>query len=358
MAESKCLFDLSCVNGAQSLFSGNTRDPFVNTISADFADLFIYNDTVKYPIIVRTDDSRSEPDVGLPPLLKDLIRRDSQSIGQHIVEIDQSISLADGQLAPTFERFASYVRNNRQRVRAFLDLQNQDWIRTGQFEKRLAQKYVFDFDKAEKLSRFQDVVRMLSATNQEVSTVFDIVLRYSIYGSLLEENEYYMAHPIRVQQNFPTMERKPTPPPNVPVRIGPSLSKIAPNMNQDEFTAFLHEARGIVRELEIINLAPGAIEPEAVRELAVRLKLPPRLKSSARSLGVAGGLVGGAGAVAVLGPFTAIGGGAISIASAFWNGQLPRSAARINWLHWAFQWDIEAEGATDVPDPKEGKTKP
>jgi hypothetical protein len=324
-----------------------TKDPFAQTICSDFADLFIYNDVVKYPVILRKGEGGEALDIGLPPLLQDLSRRDSAAIGQHVVSIHQTLALAAEQLEPSFDRFASYVRNNRKRVRAFLDLQNQPWIKEGQFQKRLAKKYVFDFEKVKTHPRFQDVVRMLTATEQEVSTVFDIVLRYSLYGSLLHEDEYYMAHPIRAQQNFPTMERKPCPPPAVPIRIGPYLAQFAPNMSQDEFTVFLHEARGVVRDLEIVNLSSGALEPDAVRELAVRLKLPPRLTASARAWGIAGGIVGGLGAIAVLGPFASLGGAAISIASAFWNGRLPRAIARLSWLHWAFAWDIEAEGVTD-----------
>ena len=86
---------------------------------------------------------------------------------------------------------------------------------------------------------------------------------------------------------------------------------------------------------------PGEVEKERVQEIAVSLELPPRLKASAKALGIGSGVLTGLGSIAFLGPFPAVAAGAVVIAATIWKGKLPRSVSRIKWLRWAVQWDLE-----------------
>ena len=59
--------------------------------------------------------------------------------------------------------------------------------------------------------------------------------------------------------------------------------------------------------------------------------------------GIAAGIVGGLGAIPVLGPASAILGAVVSAGSALWSGRLPRALNNWSWLTWALKWKLEDE---------------
>jgi hypothetical protein len=92
--------------------------------------------------------------------------------------------------------------------------------------------------------------------------------------------------------------------------------------------------------MRLINLKPGTVDKETVRELAVKLRLPPRLKDSKIALGVAAGIFAIISVAPTVATVAALGGAAISIAAAFWDKPLPRTISRLRWLAWALEWRI------------------
>jgi hypothetical protein len=186
----------------------------------------------------------------------------------------------------------------------------------------------------------------LSITEEDVAYALDVILRYPLYGEVVGAGRYYLSHPLREEQQIPTMRTEPAPAPHVPIRIGPHVTQFTADLSLDDFGAFLHEARGAVRDLKLSSLPPGAgVERGVVRDLASRLWLPPRLRASGKAAAILAGIATGLGASPVLGSASALLGAALSVASALWSGRLPRPVARIKWLRWAVKWDIEEEAA-------------
>lgn len=131
-------------------------------------------------------------------------------------------------------------------------------------------------------------------------------------------------------------------PPQIPVKLGPSIASIARNLTMEEFAALLSLAREEVRK-DIIGMRPGTIGTDRLRDLAVKLQLPPRLKAQGKHFAVVAEALTVAGVAPVIGPAATILGGLIAISTVLWSGKLPRSATKVEWLHWAYEWDIERQ---------------
>jgi hypothetical protein len=160
---------------------------------------------------------------------------------------------------------------------------------------------------------------------------------------LAGDSTYYHNHPIRDAFPLPTMQYEPAPVPRVCVSFASSVSSMCDKLSQEDYLMLLHDLREIVRSQGLHTLTPGAIEEDVVREIAGKVRLTPHLAKFAQTAAVVGGVVGGLGAISFLGPVAAIAGGAIAISAAIWSGELPRNAARIRWLRWAFRWKVEDE---------------
>jgi len=178
---------------------------------------------------------------------------------------------------------------------------------------------------------------------------FDIVLRYPLYGELAGSGTYFLAHPMREQQGNPIIAAERGPAPTIPLSLSQAVADMATSMTLDDYTAFLHEARGVIRQRQIHRLQPGAMDLETTREVASQLGLPARLSGVGRTMAIAAGVIGIAGAVASpLGVPAGIAGGLITIVSAAWTGSVGRAAGRKGWLRWALVWDLEQQ-ASDAP---------
>jgi hypothetical protein len=346
------LIDITTINSVESLFRVGHKDYQAARLAGNLADFFIYSETARYPNVITGSAATGQVDRfgAVPSLLRALMRRDSAVFSEETWHLPEQISVSPEYLDPAFESFHDYAINNRRRIRDLVLLHREPWIRE-QYSTRIATGYAYPVQTLRDSERLQALAHSLNVSEDEVCYVFDLVLRYGLYGELAGEGAYFLSHPVREQQNLPTMVREEEPPLRVPIRFGPSIARFAHELSQDEFTALLHEARGVVRDLRIVNLKPGAVDTETLREVAQRLALPARLKGTGRVLGVAAGAAGGAGAVPALGPVAALGGMAVSIASAFWTGRLPRAVSRARWLQWALEWDLEQE-SLDNRDPR------
>ena len=130
-----------------------------------------------------------------------------------------------------------------------------------------------------------------------------------------------------------------------PLSLSDAVYEMLPAMSFDDYTKFLHEARGIIRDRKIHTLKPGALDKETTREVANILGLPARLNEVGKVMGVAAGLITIAGGASILAPAAAVIGGLVSVASALWTGTLPSNLSRISWLRWAYKWDVEDQAS-------------
>jgi hypothetical protein len=286
------LVDTSSIDGVQTLFHDVPRDPFAKQLAADLADLFIFSEHPRFIFVRPSQFPQDAEDRGLPPLLNELMRRDPRVFEEELCIVDEQLSINPDYLIPSFTAFSHYAHKNRREVQEFIATRNLAWVRR-QRTIRLQPGTVYPVETIKPIDAFQELRAFLNIEEDDLCYVFDVVLRYPLYGGLVDEGEYYMAHPLRAQQNLPTMERHYGELPTVPVRLGPSIVSITDDLTQDEYTSILHEARGLVRELGIVNLRPQAGERERLHELAASLRLPPRLTESghvltagARSIGL------------------------------------------------------------------------
>ncbi|PKN65551.1 MAG: hypothetical protein CVU57_09445 [Deltaproteobacteria bacterium HGW-Deltaproteobacteria-15] len=337
------LVDLTSINAIESLFNDGPKDPFGVRLAADFADLFIFSATARYAVTRPAKARDSEKFGRIPQLIRELTRRDSPALKEEPLIVGEQTVRAE-HVHDSFESFAAYVLNNSRAIKNFILLHNTSRIRIRPpYQPGLNTGWVFPTHLVAESSEFKELMGLLRVSPEDICHVFDMVLKYSLYGQLAGEDTHYLAHPLRADQNFPTMSKENGPPPPVPFRCGPSIMSIR-NLSRDDYTAILHEARGLAHDMKLTRLKPGAIEKERIREFAAKLGLPPRLKETGRALGMIGGIIGGLGALSALGPSAAVAGGMVSIASAFWSGRLPKAITRYKWLHWVLTWDVEKKG--------------
>jgi hypothetical protein len=333
--------DSTTFHAVESLFREGARDPWAASLAGGLADLFVYSDTIRYPVPAR------RPGAGYDlaqedSLLRDLARRDSQVFAGEEYSIARPRMIAERWLSTSFQRFSEWAGANELSLRHWITLHHSQWVRN-RVAAALGERYVFNLDD---LLRSPEVGRLASTTGvhaKDLCYAFDSVLRYPIFGELAGPNGYYLNHRLRNAVLLPTMRRQNAKPPTVAVSFSGTVGQLAPRLSRDGYTSLLHELRGAVRNSGLHQMLPGDFDQERIREIAANVALPPRLRGYTRGLGIAGGIFGGLGAIPLFGQPAALIGGAVSIAAAFWSGGLPRSMARIKWLRWALKWDVEEQ---------------
>lgn len=337
---SRPLVDITTLNAVESLFRRGERDPWAKQLAGELADLFIYSDTVRYSITVPSGASPTDELIEKPSLLLDLGRRDPAVFVPEKYSTAEPVLLKEEYLEECFDRFSAWARSNRATLRRWITLHNESWIQI-QRATRVEHQYVFSLDALRKDPALEAITKEIEVDQDDICYAFDIVLRYPLYGELVGENEHYLNHPIRDAFPLPTMQRERGSVPGIAVSFKDSIATCADNLSQDEYTALLYELRGIVRQYGLHKVKPGEFDKETIREIAAKVALPPRLRATGKLAAIGAGLIGGLGAIPVLGPAAAVAGAAVSVSAALWTGRLPRAAARMKWLRWALGWGIE-----------------
>lgn len=337
------VIDITSLYAVESLFRSGTRDPWAEKLAGRLADLFIFNDTARFTMPLRAEAAMVE-DPSLLPVLSQLQSRDPDVFEPLPYVVRERPRLSNEYLEPTFRSFAAWASNNRAAFKRWLAFHGE--VRaTPRDMTQIRPNSVFDISALLGVDEFQRLRVGLDVSSDDLIYAFDIVLRYPLYGQLAGSGSYFLAHPIREQQNAPIITVEPGEPPNIPISFSQAVAGMASSMTLDEYSSFLHEARGVIRDRKIHQLKAGAIDRETTRELAGQLGLPARLNKAGRNLGIAAGIIGAVGSVPILGPPAAIAGGLIAIVSAIWTGSVGRAPGRVKWLRWALTWDLEAQAS-------------
>ena len=341
-ASSPPLIDVTCFNAIQSLFLPGPKDPWAYQILEKFIDFYIWNDCARYPLIITPKMGSERRIRELPGLMQVLMRRDSTMFSEASHIAKEPLVLSSDYLHSSFEAFMAFARNNQDSLRRFVALHREPWIKC-QLRDRIDSYggYFYSVRELAAYGPFQAAVAKLGIAEDDLFYGFDVALKYLAYGELAGQGTYYLSHPIRELQAFPCTSREVMPCLSVPLLLGRSIARIASSMTQDEFTSFLHEARGLVRELEMPSLKPNAVGEDARRELASRLRLPARLSRDAKAMGLLATIGGAMLTVPILGGAAAIGGIALVLASGFWNARLARAVSSAKWAQWAVTWEGE-----------------
>lgn len=337
------VIDITSLYAVESLFRPGTRDPWGEKLAGRLADLFIFSDTARFTMPLRAEVATLE-DPSLPPVLALLQSRDSNVFEPLPYVVKERPRLSNEYLQPTFRSFATWASNNKSAFKRWLAFHSE--VRaTPRDMTQIRPNSVFDISALHEVEEFQRLRLGLNVSSSDLIYAFDIVLRYPLYGELAGNGSYFLAHPIREQQNDPIITVEPGAPPNIPISFSQAVAGMVSSMTLDEYSSFLHEARNLIRDRKIHQLKAGAMDRETTRELAGQLGLPARLNKAGRKLGIAAGVIGAVGSIPVLGPPAAIAGGLVAIVSAIWTGSVGRAPGRVKWLRWALTWDLEAQAS-------------
>jgi hypothetical protein len=326
------IFDISAVIAVESLFDGGDRDPWAAVLAGEFADLFIYGDQLRYPLPVP---SYSSGTIEEPPLIKQLTARDPGIIAPLPYSTAEPRYLREEHFSTLVQRFRAWAKNNHNTFSQWLTF-------TRAIRRFYHYKGVFSFEDAQSTTAVETLAQDLGIFPEEMIYTLDLVARYPLYG-LVAGDQFYLNHPIRNSIKIPSMQTEVVPITRPAIAFRDTITHMAHTLTFDSYTALLHELRGEIRERELHLLRPGEFEPAVVREIAVKVGLPPNLKQVGRVLGILTGVVGGLGAIATFAPAAAIGGAALAVSSAIWQGGLPAIAGKAKWLHWAVEWELEKQ---------------
>jgi hypothetical protein len=268
------------------------------------------------------------------------MRRDSNVFEPEIFVTDIPRKLDEIYLQESFNKFANWAKSNRYTLEKWINLHRENWVQLGH-KSRIASNYVFNVEDIKKLPEFDKLISQIGIDENSIFYVFDVIMRYPLYGELAGEGVYYLHHPVRDTINISTMQHEPGNPPQIPLSFKEMFTNWAGTLSQDQYTSTLHELRGQIRDYGINKLSPGAFDKEIVREIVDKTHLPLQIKSLGKTAAIAVGIIGGVSTIPLLGVAGPIAGAVVSVAATLWKGRLPMPIARIKWLRWACKCDIE-----------------
>ncbi len=324
--------DVASLNGIESMFRGSARDPWARKMAGNLADLFVYADSITYMQPVGKDDQPGQRPKAPHPLIEALERYDPGVFGARTYPTEPPLKPDDGFVDAAFDRFYAWVRANETRVKGWLRVQRQPWIKK---IKRSAGRHVFDLERFETDKRFVQLAEEMKEKPRGMVHLFDVNIRIPYYVELLGERALLATHPVRDSFCVPSMhiENVSIRPP--PIRFGESISKFVHELTRDQFVVLLHELRREVRNRNLRLLGPGEVEREQIREICKAVHFPPKVQGKILQW-----------IETVTAPIPIVG-VVVSVLRNVWTGRLPRptDSRRLQWLHPCVEWDLEEQAA-------------
>jgi len=333
--------DITTLTGVESLFH-QKRDPWGSGLAGKLADWYAYSAD---PTFVFPSPSGRPAGVNAPPIpaiVEALRQRDSSMMKPLVCPTDQQLTLADEFYSDALVGFLSWCKNNRGSLQKWLLVHSEPWV-TGGHAERIPHRYLYDMTKVSSMPKFKQSSEELNISPDNLGYTLDVALRYARYGERVGNEAYYLSHPLREQQTLPTMSIEPQQSPPVALSFANSVSRIAPSLTLDGYSSLLHEIMRVVSQRDLRSLKPNSIEEQQVRAVAAELQLPVRLKGWAKTAGISAAALGGFAALPTIATGAAVAGAVVGIAAIFWDGKVPRSLGRLNWLRWGLEWRIEEE---------------
>jgi len=343
--------DLTAINAVQSLFTKGVSDPWASNLAADFIDLALWHDRIRYPLAFLAGAATDSDTAVVPPLLADLQRRDADWFVPEPLVLEERRRLAPDLLEAAVAEIGAFAINNLKPVRRFLDLHESRWIGE-QIRSRSRpgsdNQFVFDLEALYASTRAKEVAARLNIPRERFHYLFDLILKYLLYAEQ-GTGGYYLTHPIRAKQSFrflgSSLITTPGPSQPIPISLGPHLARLGQQRGRDWLTSALHETRAHIRaeDMTLLN-GPDTLSRDALWELTRRLRLPAKLRSYDRlKVGTAvttasAGLL----SLELMGaPLPAAVGMTMSLATNIWSGKVPNQVSRIRWIQWMFESPLE-----------------
>lgn len=325
------IVDLTSIVGIESIFQQGVKDPSGPEIAGYFADLFIWSDQIRYILPIPSD---KEPH--LPDLFKKIELLDKQILLPEQYSVSKTPKLANKTVKESFINFTIWINKNREWFLHWIDLHYQPWIRNVH-NAWIGRDYFYDIEAFKNLPIFEQTALRLDIETFKLLYAFDILLRYPYYGKLAGNNTFYLAHPIRSCPRLKGVEEQQAPLPTIPFSFKDSTENYVEYMDLEHYTILLHEARNLVRDEKYHTLKPTEVTRDILREVAVKLSLPARLKK----IPIPEPLKD---IVDIATPFIPEKLRCLkSIVTTFWEKPLPGPISKITWLHPLLRWDLEKQ---------------
>jgi hypothetical protein len=322
----------------ESCFRLEAHDPWRSELAGKLADIFIYGDTIRYTFPSPDDPSQLDRPWQAPPLVEELTSWDSKLLKPEGYSTARHREIADDVLKEFFHRFASWAKPNQTTLKKWLGLHNQPWLRN-LHNSHVPNKYVYALNVLRRDPGLRKLSEELRIDENNICYGVDIMLKYPFFGELAK-GDYYLNHPIRSTVEFPTLETKVGPVPRVCVSFAEDVKRIVKRLSKKknkaealvEYAALLYDLRRVCREeYKLHELSPKQVDKEVLREIAVKVKLSPKLRSEINEYG---GLIG-----SIVKPSKLI----VSVMNIIWKDGLPRSAVEWSKLHLTYTWDVEKQ---------------
>ncbi|MBN1859343.1 hypothetical protein JW848_09080 [Candidatus Bipolaricaulota bacterium] len=335
--------DITTIVGIESLFLPRARDPWAVFLAGSFADAFVFSDRVAFFLPIPEADAIPYT----PELLQNLAAHDLETVRAHEYGVHETPRLLPDAASESLQGFDSWANASPRVFRDWLALHRTDHIK-GQHANWIGPGNFYDFTTLVNSGEYGRIHLPRGVTDEEYQYAFDVALRYMLYGAMLPDNASYLPHPIRTRPRWPQMNEEDPIQTPIPFSFGPTIKAMSRHLDLDSYSALLLEARALVHERKLHLLGPGGIEKEELRELALALHLPPRLKRLGWNPQVLVTLLAlGLGAVPGVGVPAAIASAFVTLGAQVWDRKtLPRAFSELGskrWLSWALTYDLEKQ---------------
>lgn len=334
------LIDMTSLLAIESCFRTEAYDPWRFELAGKLADFFVYSDTIRYTFPSPNDPSQSNQPWQAPPLVDELKSWDSKFLYPEGYSTARHREIASDVLERFFYNFSSWALANQRTLTRWLGLHNQSWLRS-LHNSHVPHKYVYALNVLRRNPKLRTLAAELKIDEDDICYGVDIMLKYPFFGELAK-GDYYLNHPIRGAVAFPTLkeDKSALEPPPVCVTFAEDVKRTVKNLSRRkrksealrEYVALLYDLRRICREdFKLHNLSPKQVDKEVLREIAMKVKLSPKLKGEVNEFGA---LVG-----TVVKPAKFV----ISIMNRIWKDGLPRSSVQWSSLQFIYTWDVERQ---------------
>jgi len=334
--------DLTSIHGADSLFRSDVKfDPWGKQLLGNLANLFIYEDEIKYILPVR--DSTVDPNsVVIPTLLQNLRDSGEIRITPVVYDLSNQPYLDNEKVEEFVLHFTDWSSKNKHYVKNWVRLHGSKYIQD-QHIMRINRGYVFDAHKilSDHKKLIDGAVEKIGINYMQFIYSFDLVLRYPLYGALMGANEIYLNHPIRDAYSPSHLSHRSISTVDFPVSFRKWASSQVNRATLDKFVKDLLMLREEVHKHSLTDIGRHLTDEET-RDFLLQTKIPGSLRKSVldsvniavtTGLAVTADLVAGVGASAIV---------AVAASAVFsqWSGNMPGSANKIEWLKWAIEWPL------------------
>lgn len=346
------LTDITTFNAIDSYFErGHLRhrrlDPFLPKLVGPFVDSCLYGSSLRYVVPVPNSADYDVAEMGLPPLLDVLKRAKSINVIPIAYDVSTQRPLQAELFDRIFEAFAEIVSAEHEKLRSWSRLHKKRWIRDGHL-KRIPRGVVFlpDLLPPYAASHIENLAQQYRFKQGELEYVFDVILRTPAYASLTRGRDIYLNHPIReyfvfkgVRHNVPDLATYGGPSQicaDVPLSFSDWFRKRAPSLTREQFVDELMRIRDAVHEVGLARAYHQPMTVGAIRELALKARLPPTVRGTYLMVGTILFSVG-TGIVPLIPAgisldtlvYSAAYSSACAVIPSLWKGTLP--ASQIRW---------------------------